>query len=282
MQRALEGALAELTLGPEIPPDDRAGVAAWLARHHLEGEDAEALSRDFPRLLVYRKLVRGNLQGALRATIPRTLSRLGSRFALDFDAFLIERPPVTHVLRDVTPSFVEFALPRWAADANVPAYLADLARHEALQVEVASQLALPKGHVPAELSLEHGVEFIAAVRLVHYAWAVHRLPESEHSRELPEANEIDLLVYRSPEHDVLYLELGPFAAALLAGLLGERLSLAESLRGAARRVASPLDDELLSRAARLLAELAERGALLGKAGSEATRANLVPKAGIPA
>ncbi|MES1174912.1 MAG: hypothetical protein ABUL62_11350 [Myxococcales bacterium] len=282
MQSALESALAELTLGAEIAPSDEAGIAAWLARHRVEGDDGRALTRDFPRLLVYRKLVRGNLQSALRATIPRTVSRLEARFALDFDAFLLERPPVTHVLRDVTPSFLEFALPRWAADGSVPAYLADLARHEALQVEVASQLALPKNHVPPELSLEQGVELIAAVRLVHYAWAVHRLPESEQSRELPEACETDLLVYRSPEHDVRYLELGPFAAALLSGLHSDRLSLEAALKRAAEHVGSALDDELLSRAARLLADLAERGALLGKSSSGPAEANLVPKAGIVA
>ncbi|MEO6602274.1 MAG: DUF2063 domain-containing protein [Polyangiaceae bacterium] len=269
MQKAIEGALAELTLGAEIAPNDRAGIAAWLARHQVEGNDAQALSRDFPRLLVYRKLVRGNLQNALRATIPRALFRLGARFTLDFDAFLLARPPTSHVLRDVTPSFLDFALPRWAADESVPAYLGDLARHEAAQIDVASQLAFPKDHVPAELSLEHGVEFIDAVRLVRYAWAVHRLSASEEGREHPEAGEIELLVYRSPEHDVRYLELGPFAAALLAGLLGERLSLAVALRAAAQRVGSPLDDELLSRAARLLGELAERGALLGKTSSSA-------------
>ena len=264
MQRALESALAELTLGAEIAPDDPTAIAAWLARHAVTGADAHALSRDFPRLLVYRKLVRDNLQGALRATIPRSLARLGPRFAQDFDAFLLERPPVSHVLRDVTPSFLDFALPRWTSDERVPAYLAELAGHEALQIELASLLALPKGHVPAELSLDHGVEFIAAVRLVHYAWAVHRLPENEDNRDLPEAVATDLLVYRSPEHDVRYLELGPFAAALLGGLLNDGASLALALRGAAERVGSALDDELLSRAARLLAELAERGALLGK------------------
>lgn len=263
MQRALEGALAELTLGAEIAPGDSAAIAAWLTRHGLEGSDAQALSRDFPRLLVYRKLVRNNLQGALRATIPRTLARLGARFELDFDAFLLERPPVSHVLRDVTPRFLEFALPRWAADHRVPTYLADLARHEALQIEVASQLALPKAHVQPELSLEHGVELIAAARLVHYTWAVHRLPESEDSREPPEACAVDLLAYRSPDHEVRYLELGPFAVALLEGLLA-RQTLAAALQRAADHVGSALDDALLTRAARLLADLAERGVLLGK------------------
>ncbi|HEY3253444.1 MAG TPA: putative DNA-binding domain-containing protein, partial [Polyangiaceae bacterium] len=219
MQEALESALAELTLGPEIAVDDAAAIAAWLARHRVAELDARALTRDFSRLLVYRELVRGNLSAALRATMPRTLARLGSHFADYFAEFLRVSPPVTHYLRDLTPQFLQFALGRWASDPNVPAYLGDLARHEALQVELASLLALPKDHVPAELALDQGVEFIDAVRLVDYAWAVHRLPEDESSRVLPEPSEVSLLVYRSPEHEVRYLELGPFAQALLSSLL---------------------------------------------------------------
>jgi len=283
MQEALESALAELTLGPEIAEGDAAGIAAWLARHRVLHLDARALTRDFSRLLVYRKLVRGNLREALRATLPRTLARLDASFEPYFAEFLQVSPPVTHYLRDLTPHFLRFALERWASDPSVPAYLCDLARHEALQVEVASLLALPKDHVPAELSLDQGVEFIAAVRLVEYAWAVHRLPDDESSRVLPERSRISLLVHRSPEHDVRYLELGPFAQALLSGLLVERLSLRRALQRAAEHTSMPLDDELLTRAARLLAELAERGALLGKSTPEPVgAADLLPKIGNPA
>jgi len=283
MQEALESALAELTLGPELAEGDAVGIAAWLARHRVEGPDARALTRDFARLLVYRKLVRGNLREALRATMPRTLARLDSSFDRYFSEFLRVSPPITRYLRDLTPQFLDFALPRWASDPNVPAYLGDLARHEALQVELAALLALPKDHVPAELSLEQGVEFIDAVRLVHYTWAVHRLPEDEDSRVLPEKSAVSLLVYRSPEHDVRYLELGPFAQALLSCLLEERLSLQLSLSNAAERACLPLDDELLTRAAKLLADLAERGALLGKSTPHAPAAgNLLPKAHNPA
>ena len=264
MQEALESALAELTLGPELSEGDAVGIAAWLLRHGVREPDARALTRDFSRLLVYRKLVRGNLREALRATLPRTLARLDAGFEPYFAEFLRVSPPVTHYLRDLPAHFLSFALERWASDPSVPAYLGDLARHEALQVEVASLLALPKDHVPAELSLDQGVEFIAAVRLVEYAWAVHRLPDDESSRKLPERSRTSLLVYRSPEHEVRYLELGPFAQALLASLLNERLSLQRSLQSAAERVGTPLNDELLMRAARLLADLAERGALLGK------------------
>ena len=283
MQRALEAAIAELTLGPAIDQHDAPAIAAWLARHEISGDDAAALTRDFPRLQVYRKLVRGNLQGALRATIPRTLARLGARFEPYFAAFLRDRPPHTHYLRDLTPSFLDFALERWASDADVPAYLSDLARHEALQVELASQLARPQGHVPAELALDAGVLLIDAARLVRYAWAVHLLSDDETNTELPEATPVCLLAYRSPEHDVRYLELGPFAAALLGGLLAQRLTLHAALDHAAQQVGLPLDDELLTRAARLLAELAERGALLGKTGQVTDKASkLSPQAGNPA
>jgi hypothetical protein len=283
MQEALEAALAELTLGPEIRADDAVSIAAWLERHRVSDADARALARDFPRLLVYRTLVRQTLREALRATIPRTLARLDARFEPYFAEFLERLPTHTHSLRELTPQFLSFALARWSRDPAVPAYLADLARHEALQVDVASHLGSPKGHVTSELSLEHGVEFIAAVRLVHYAWAVHRLPEDETSREMPEQSAVSLLVYRSPEHDVRYLELSPFAEALLAGLLTERLSLQAALLSAAGRVGRALDDELLTRAARLLSDLAQRGALLGKTRERTNApADLLPKAGIPA
>ena len=286
MQRALESALAELTLGSEIAVSDAAAILAWLTRHQIEADDAQALTRDFPRLLVYRKLVRGNLREALRATMPRSMVRLGARFEPYFDEFLRVSPPTTHYLRELTPRFLDFALPRWAADSSLPSYISDLARHEALQVEVASQLARPKDYVAAELSLDESVELIDAVRLVQYDWAVHRLPDDETSVALPERATTSLLVYRSPEHDVRYLELGQFAAALLSGLLDRRLTLRAALTEAAQQVGLVLDDELLSRAARLLAELAERGALLGKTGAtpDATDkpTDLLPKADIPA
>jgi hypothetical protein len=35
MQEALESALAELTLGPEISAGDAASISAWLERHRI-------------------------------------------------------------------------------------------------------------------------------------------------------------------------------------------------------------------------------------------------------
>jgi hypothetical protein len=151
---------------------------------------------------------------------------------------------------------------------------------------VATLLARSKDHIPAELSLDEGVEFIDAVRLVHYTWAVHRLPEDEASRVLPERAPVSLLVYRSPEHDVRYLELGVFAARVLSSLLEDRLRLGAAITGAANALTLSLDDELLAATARLLADLAERGALLGKGPvngrNDPKTSNYVPKARKPA
>jgi hypothetical protein len=69
-------------------------------------------------------------------------------------------------------------------------------------------------------------------------------------------------------------------------LLDRRLALRAALTEAAQQVGLALDDELLSRAARLLAELAERGALLGKTraaqNAAGKNADLLPKTDIPA
>jgi hypothetical protein len=263
MQKALETALAELVLGEAIAESDELAIGAWLTRNQLTGDDACALRRDFPRLLLYRKLVRDNLERALRDTLTRTCARLGGHFERYFDEFLRLHPPSTRLLKDLTPAFLEFALPRWAKDPEVAPYLSDLARHEALQVRVASELHRPQHDLLAELALDEAVEFILALALVRYDFAVHRLPEDVNSRVLPEQSAVSLLAYRSPEHEVRYLELSVFAAELLSGLLDQRLTLRQALTEAAQKSNLPLDDRLLSGALGLLSDLAERGALLG-------------------
>ncbi|HEY4157289.1 MAG TPA: putative DNA-binding domain-containing protein [Polyangiaceae bacterium] len=277
MQRALESALAELALGPPISAADPAALSAWLDRHQVSAVDREPLLRDFERLLIYRRLVRNNLKEALRATIPRTLARLGPLFDEYFDAYLLATPPSTHYLRDVTRDFLAHALPRWQTDARVPAYLGELAEHEALQIELASLRARPKHHVLPELVLDENVESIDAVRLVDYAWRVHELSEDAADTRAPEHAPARLLVYRSPEHDVRYLELSPFARALTRALFVERLTLRVAIASASRELERPADDAFLSAAAALLAELAERGVLLGRAPTEPANAALAEK-----
>jgi hypothetical protein len=163
MQDGLENVLADWVLGPA---PSREQLALLCERYGVEAEDAAALGESFERLAVYRELVRGNVREALQLSIPRSIARLGPLFDEYFDRFLAEQAPRTHYLRDVTSELLTFAAPLWARDVRVPNYLPDLARHESLHIEVSALPSLPRGHVPAPLSLEQGVELCAALRLV--------------------------------------------------------------------------------------------------------------------
>lgn len=255
----VEGVLAELTLGP-VP--DASTLAALCRKHEVSAEDAAALELGLPRLAVYRELVRGNLQEALRLSIPRTLARLGPSFETYFDRFLAERAPRTHYLRDVTAELLDFCAPLWEADGRVPAYLSELARHEALHLQVSAIPTPPRGHVAAGLSLDLGVELSKALRLVHYAHCVHELPDAEEDRSEPARRAVSLLVYRSPEHEVRYLELSPLASAILERLLAGH-TLGGAVKGAAAAEGAGLTEAVLSGAAQLLADLAARGVVWG-------------------
>ena len=257
-----EAVLAELTLGP---PLTREILAELCEKHAVGAADASALAESLERLAVYRELVRGNLREALWLSIPRSMARLGPLFDEYFDRFLRERAPQTHYLRDVTPELLEFCAPLWESDARVPAYIPQLARHESLHIEVSALPTLPRGHVAAPLTLERGVHFGAALRHVRYDHAVHELPDDENDRSLPSARPVSLLVYRSPEHDVRYLELSPLASEIVQRLLAGD-SLGSAMIAAAAAASTPLSEAVLEGAAKLLANLAERGVIWGPRG----------------
>lgn len=275
MTPALEAALGELVLGPELDPSDEAAVRSWLARHSVEGPDAQSiLEGELERLLVYRTLVRKTLRGALELSIPRSMARLGPLFDESFDRFLRERGPRSRYLRDVTGELLDFCAPLWRADPRVPSYITDLARHEALHIEIASTPRAGAARA-VELDLGASLAFVEASRVMHYQHAVHRLPDDVESREAPEPQPTDLFVYRAPDHEVRYLELTPLAARILERLLGGQ-ALGECLSAAATELGIPLDDDVLTGTARLLADLSERGALLGP--TQAGKSRPGPKA----
>jgi hypothetical protein len=263
--QAVERALRDLALGPELDLGDERAVAAWLDRNQVPADDAAAmLAAGIERLGVYRQLVRGNLREAVRIAIPRAVARLGPVFDEWFDRFLAERGPRTHYLRDVTRELLDFCEPHWRADPRVAPYMLDLARHENVQIEVGAMQARPPELEPGELSLDRPVRFIEAARVMRYAFAVHRLSEDLDDGSEPERVPTALFVHRNPEHEVRYLELTPVAANLLDRLLSGQ-PLGAAIETACGELGAAVDPALLDGSARLLSDLAERGALLGAA-----------------
>ncbi|MFZ5896762.1 MAG: putative DNA-binding domain-containing protein [Myxococcota bacterium] len=259
MQRALESCLADLVFGPTL--DASGSLQAWLTAHDVEPEDAHAIEAELEQLLVYRELIRGTLRAALERAIPRSMSRLGTHFDVFFDRFLNERGPRTHYLRDVTGELLEFvaSLP---SDPRVPGYWLDLARHEALHIEVAATPVTKPTRAGAELALEAGLDFSESVRLVRYDYAVHALPHDVADRSEPACEPTHILAYRDADHDVRYLRLSEFAAAVLRRLHAGQ-ALGDSLRGAAAEIRCDLDASTLEAVAALLADLSERGVITG-------------------
>jgi uncharacterized protein len=261
---ALLDAVASLVRAPGVEAKIAGNSRAFFAEGGLGAADAESLAAlGERRLLVYRKLVRRGLTAAIRLQIPRTAARLGDGFEAWVERFIDEEAPRSHYLRDVAFELVAWAQPRWAADAFVPDYLGDLARHELTAFEVGSAED-GGGATGIDLELDTRARFHASVRLARYEHAVHRLLADEGARDVPAREPTTLLAYRDAEHEVRYLELTPLAAAIL-----DRLLLGETLRsavvGATAALGEALGPEVLSGTARLLEDLARRGALLGGA-----------------
>ncbi len=240
-------------------------LRGYLERRGVPGADVEAIVAAPPRLALYRRLVRNNVLGVTHRMMPRTRARLNDAadaFDASFAAFLEERAPRTHYLRDVPAEFLAWATPRWRARGDVPAYAADLAAHELVEFEICAA-PVPADPPPlVDVALDRALVFTEAKRVMRYAHAVHLLPAGTGDRTAPTTREVTLLVYRDDTHAARFLELSPLAGAIVERLIaGEPLGAA--LGAACAALGYTLDDAILADTARLLADLGERGVLLG-------------------
>ncbi len=240
-------------------------LAAYLAKHGVDPEDAEAILASPRRLGLYRQLVRHNVVHVIGVMLERTRARLDVYAPGELDrsvaGFLADQGPRTPHLRDVPSEFLAWASPRWRADAGIPAWLADYAELELVDftIGVAPRPATPPPL--ADVTANRALVFGDPRVIVHLEWAVHRVP-AEDVKAVPEKLPVDLLVYRDGEHCTRYLDLSPLASVILARLF-EGLSLAQALTAACESSGVLLDDSVLGGAAQLLADLGERGVLLG-------------------
>jgi hypothetical protein len=170
----------------------------------------------------------------------------------------------------VTDEWLTFAAPLFGNDPRVPPFIVDLASHEALEIDVASSADTVEQAREIELELGSALAFARDARVVRYDFRVHELPADPNDRSVPERRPTALFVYRSPEHDVRYLELSPVAANLVERLLRGQPLGAAVIEASAATLGSAPSQSVLEGAARLLADLAERGALLGAAPTPAS------------
>ncbi len=259
----LHAMLAEACFGRA--PGFEQDLRGYLARLELDAEDAEAILAAPRRLGLYRKLIRHNVEQVTRAMLERTRARLEARRAGSFEdalaAFLEEVGPQTPHLRDVPSEFLAYAAPRWAGDASLPAWIAPYAELELVEftIGVAPRPAAPSPL--ADVSADRPLVFAEPHVLLRSAWALHEASSDDLAAE-PAKRDVALLVYRDAEHRTRFLELTPLAAAILERLLAGA-PLGAAMVEACQVTGDVLGQDVLAGAAHLLADLGERGVLLG-------------------
>jgi hypothetical protein len=240
-------------------------LQAYLARHGVAKEDAEAILASPRRLGLYRQLVRHNVVNVVSTMLERTRARLDARVPGAFERsvadFLAEQGPRTPHLRDVPSEFLAWAAPRWRDDARVPAWLVDYAELELVDftIGVAPRPAPPPPL--ADVTADRALLFGDPRVIVHLDWAVHEIAGDD-VQATPEKRAVHLLVYRDAKHCTRMLDLTPLASAILERLFAGS-PLARAMVEACASSGHPMDDAVLGGAAKLLADLGERGVLLG-------------------
>jgi hypothetical protein len=266
--RHLHAMIAEACFGESNDAFD--DLDAYLTRHGVAKEDAEAILASPRRLGLYRQLVRHNVVKVIGVMLERTRDRLEALAPGVFDrtvtAFLKDRGPRTPHLRDVPGELLAWAAPRWRADMDLPSWVADYAELELVDFTIGvAPRPLPPPPL-AEVTADRPLVFADPRVMVDLAWAVHELPVDD-VKAKPERREVHLLVYRDAHHQTQYLDLTPLAAAILERLFAGR-ALGLAMREACESTGQELDDVVLAGAARLLATLGERGILLGALGED--------------
>ena len=182
------------------------GITRDVAAGPLAVIEPSATLEPAERLGIYAGMYLARLVDALRENYPRTAAVLGEdRFDELVRPYLGRHPSTNPSVRNVGR-----ALPDHLAAAEVPGFVAELARLEWLRLEVFDAPDTPLLRredlvvVPAERWPELRFEPVAALETLHTQWAVHRLwKDAERTtcdRE-PTALRIwrqDFVVYQAP------------------------------------------------------------------------------------
>jgi hypothetical protein len=224
------------------------------------------------RWQVYRRMVRSRLADNIEHGFARLAAIAGAdRFHALVDRFLAVDPPRSHYLRDVPAEFLRFfeangdELTRSFA---LPAYARDLARFEWSELETAYSHQETSACEVGPLEMDRLAVLSPALRLIELGYPVHRLgteagPALARDAQLDPAP-FSLCLYRDAKtHEVAVLELTPVTASMLALMQGSHLTLTAVVRNAAVAVGVTVDVAFVEALSTLLADLVERGVVLG-------------------
>jgi uncharacterized protein len=233
-----------------------------------------ALGDSSPRWKVYRRMARARLAESIAHAFERFSEVVGPAcFGELVTQFLAEAPPRSHYLRDVPGEFLRFfeknEMERVRAQV-LPDYALDLARYEWAELETAYAYDEAAPTEVGPLQMDAVAVLTPAHRLIDVGYPVHRLETAGHGLDTCAAP-FSLCLYRDPKtHQVETLELTAVTAAMLSLLEGRNMTLTEVVKKAAALVGASLDVAFVEALSTLLADLIQRGVLLGSLVSKET------------
>ena len=219
------------------------------------------------RWKVYRRMVRSRFADSVEHAFERLRAVVGGdRFREIVEQFLAESPPRSHYLRDVPAEFLQFFernRDRLTREHALPVYALDLARFEWAELETAYSFEETKAAEVGPLVMDKVPVLSPAHRLLELAYPVHRLGTDGRDEPM-QAAPFSLCLYRDPKtHEVAVLELTPVTAILLSSMERRSAPLTEIVRNAAEEVGVKVDVAFVEALSTLLADLIERGVVLG-------------------
>ncbi|MBM4364106.1 MAG: putative DNA-binding domain-containing protein [Deltaproteobacteria bacterium] len=233
-----------------------------------------ALGGEPSRWLRYRTMVRRRLRAVLHHAYPLLLGAVGED-ALEraFEGFLAAGAGSSPHLRDFPGEWLAWLSAEQVA--GLPAAAIELARYEWARLSVGY---LPDGPEPADAApLAMGRPVLLRHALLTLDLSHRATTVSEEEPLLPASGRTLLCVYRDPESlEARTLELTPGGHRLLELLRAGNRPLGAAIRESAALEGAEVDAGHLAATSAWLADLAERGVLLGATREPPTPARTPP------
>jgi uncharacterized protein len=236
---------------------------------HIRDPDHQAVPDDVSprRMRVYTELFYRNIEQLLAGGFPviRRILPDDEWHALVRD-FMVRHRCRTPLFTAVGQEFVAFLSSHDSALAARP-FLAELARHEQLEVEAALAPDIEPINVldPAEELLDRPLGLAPSARVTEFRFPVHRIGPEFQPMTPPELPTW-LLVYRDPGDRVRFMELNAFSYTLL-DLLGRHPD--ETARAVLAALAAAMGnvgvEEVIVSGSEFLQQLMARGVLSTRA-----------------
>lgn len=227
--------------------------------------DLDALGAPHDRWALYRDLVRNRVLDALSEALPRTrVAATPARFDAWCAQWLDAAPPRTRYVRELMPEFADWLHRNPAAREGLPAAFDDLLRYErALHRVALAPDPSPDALAAAPFAMERPARFHPVLARLDLRWAVHRATPREETHAADEGRHA-LLIYRHPTRfSAQTLTLSPVAAAVLDAMIPGDDDVTSCVQRALAAHDLAAGAVFIESFAELLADLMERGVLLG-------------------